>query len=69
MAVAVGGKIKQKIVADNLGEFWQSGRTTVFNVQILNSTFYRSVTGDCPPTKPIDAKTYNRLGFPFFTMY
>jgi len=66
MAVAAGGKIKQEIVVDNLGELWQSGRTTVFNVQILNSILYRSVTGEDPPTKPIDAKTYKQHGFPFF---
>jgi len=69
MAVAAGGRIKQKIMADDLGELWQSGQTTVFNVQILNSIFYRSVTGEDPPMKPIDAKTYTQHGFPFFMMY
>lgn len=69
MNIAAGGKIKQGIVRDNFGESWQSGRTTVFNVQILNSAVYHSVTGETQPTRPIDAKRYKQLGYPFFDMY
>jgi hypothetical protein len=69
MSVAAGGRIKQSIVKDKYGEFWLSGRTTVFNTQILNSVVYKAVTGEAPPTKPIDAKTYKAHGFPFFQLY
>lgn len=69
MNIAAGGMIKQGIVRDNLCESWQSGRTTVFNVQILNSAVYRSVTGEHQPTKPINAKRYKKLGYPFFDIY
>ncbi|KAA8620414.1 integral membrane protein [Pyrenophora tritici-repentis] len=69
MAVAAGGKIKQGIVADKLADHWQSARTTVLNVQILNSAVYRTVTGEDPPTMPIDAKTYARHGLPFYDLY
>jgi hypothetical protein len=48
---------------------WLPGRTTVFNAQILNSAAYRAVTGDIPPTLPIDATAYTKLGFPFFKNY
>jgi hypothetical protein len=68
-AVAAGGKIKQTVVKDKYGESWLSGRTTVFNTQILNSAVYKEVTGEAPPTKPIDAKTYKHYGFPFFKLY
>lgn len=69
MAIAAGGKIKQSIVRDQLGEAWQSQRTTVFNVQILNSAVYKEVTGEDPPTKPLDVETYKEHGLPFYDMY
>jgi hypothetical protein len=69
MSVAAGGKIKQAIVQDNHGVCCLSGHTTVFNTQILNSAVYKQVTGEAPPTQPIDAKTYESHGYPFFKMY
>ena len=69
MSVAAGGRIKQAIVRDHHGEFWLSGCTTVFNTQILNSAVYKEVTGEDPPGEPIDAKTYESHGLPFFKMY
>ncbi|KAF1952077.1 integral membrane protein [Byssothecium circinans] len=55
MSIAAGGKIKQ--------------RTTVFNVQVLNSAVYHAVTGGPPPSMPISAATYDQHGFPFFNLY
>ncbi|KZM25153.1 uncharacterized protein EKO05_0008478 [Ascochyta rabiei] len=69
MSVAAGGKITQCIKPDLLGSEWQSNRTTVFNVQILNSVIYHSVTGEAPPTQPMRASDYARHGLPFFKMY
>jgi hypothetical protein len=69
MSVAAGGKIKQTIVKDSDSEPWLSGRTTVFNAQILNSAVYEEVTGEAPPGKPMDSKTYKSHGLPFFKMY
>lgn len=68
MAVAAGGKIKQGIMPDKLEDRWQSNRTTVFNVQILNSAVYEAVTGQAPPTKPINAQTYEMHGLPFYKL-
>lgn len=42
---------------------------TVFNVQILNSLAYKTVTGEHPPAKPMTAVEYAQHGFPFFKMY
>ena len=42
---------------------------TVFNVQILNSAAYMTVTGEHPPAKPMTAVEYAQHGFPFFKMY
>jgi hypothetical protein len=38
-------------------------------VQILNSAVYKAVTGEAPPTRPVDAKVNKRYGYPFFKMY
>jgi hypothetical protein len=41
----------------------------VFNVQILNSASYHSVTGQDPPYQPISAEEHQQYGYPFFKMY
>ncbi|KAF2688901.1 hypothetical protein K458DRAFT_331541 [Lentithecium fluviatile CBS 122367] len=69
MSVAAGGKISQVIMPDDQGSDWLVDRTTVFNVQVLNSTVYKVVTGSEPPSKPIDAITYQDHGLPFFAHY
>ena len=69
MAIAVGGKIEQVVHPDIKGADWLSNRTTVFNVQVLNSAVYEAVTGSPPPSKPVDAETYTNSGFPFYQMY
>lgn len=69
MSIAAGGHIHQVIYTDKMGDEWLPDRTTVFNVQVLNSAVYKAVTGRAPPTKPIDAKTYKKNGLPFFKMY
>lgn len=69
MNIAAGGKIKQSIKADTLENEWQSDRTTVFNVQILNSATYRAVTGKNPPSKPMTVEDYAHYDLPFFEIY
>lgn len=67
MNLAAGGAIQQHIQEDQHdASDWQKDRTTVFNVQILNSALFRTVTGLEPPPCPIDAKTYKALGYSFF---
>lgn len=70
MSIAAGGKIEQVIHPDEdpAGD-WLADRTTVFNVQVLNSAVYQAVTGTAPPSQPIDAETYKEHGLPFFKMY
>lgn len=69
MTMAAGGKINQRIVRDKFDQNWEHDRTTVFNVQILNSAVYQAVTGTAPPENPISVRMYRRHGFPFFQMY
>jgi hypothetical protein len=69
LPVADGGEIKQVIVADKLEKNWLSRSITVFNVQVLNSVVYKAVTGEDPPTKPIDVNTNKQHGPLFFKIY
>lgn len=68
MGIAAGGAIKQAIVRDP-GKLWCKSETKTFNIQILNSIHFRHVTGKNPPETPIDARTYVRLGYPFYSIY
>lgn len=45
------------------------GRDYCFNVQILNSAVYRSVTGTTPQIIPITVEQYRKHGYPFFEIY
>lgn len=38
-------------------------------MQILNSAVYSAVTGQAPPTKAVDAQTYEMYGLPFYKLY
>jgi hypothetical protein len=70
MAVAAGGRITQTIVRDPYAPSrWEAGPPIVFNVQVLNSACFESVTGEAALQSPVDAKTYADLGYPFFDMY
>ncbi|KAF2118753.1 integral membrane protein [Lophiotrema nucula] len=69
MNVAAGGKIKQVIEPDNDPSRWEGSKTVIFNVQILNSALYHTVTGSFPPAMPLTAKTYKQYGLPFFKLY
>ncbi|KAI1456079.1 hypothetical protein F4805DRAFT_468314 [Annulohypoxylon moriforme] len=70
MAIAAGGKIKQKIEKDTTRpNTWLKDQTITIPVQILNSAAFYRVTGRNPPPSPIDASIYAEAGLPFFDMY
>jgi hypothetical protein len=70
MGIAPGGLIKQCIIGDkHPSSAWDSERTVMFNVQILNSELFHAVTGKSPPKSPISAKTYAQHGLPFYKIY
>lgn len=67
MGIAAGGLIKQSIHKDNNDpNIWDPASGTIFNVQILNSGVFKSLTGREPPRAPISAKTYAAYGFSYF---
>jgi hypothetical protein len=68
MSIAAGGRIKQVVKKDKSPNRWIGTHTTVFNVQILNSAVYQSVTGIPAPSCPISMDTYKQHGFPFFNI-
>lgn len=70
MGIAAGGLIKQTILTDNNDpEIWDTDSGAIFNVQILNSTLFQSVTGRVPPSTPITAQEYASYGFPYYEIY
>lgn len=70
MGLGAGGLIKQTIHKDeNDPTIWDSEAGTAFNVQILNSAAFKSVTGMKAPSTPVTARTYSLYGFPYFDIY
>jgi hypothetical protein len=70
MGIGAGGIIRQYICKDdNDPNIWDSDSGTIFNVQVLNSADFKSVTGEDPPETPITAKTYAEHGFPYYAIY
>lgn len=70
MGIAPGGLIKQCILQDMYpASAWDSKRTLMFHVQILNSELFHAVTGKAPPESPITADTYSQHGLPFYKIY
>ena len=69
MSIAAGRKIKQTMVKDRLCTNWLPGRTTTFNVQVLNSAAYKAVTGEAPPAQPVDVEEYAQYGLPLYNIH
>lgn len=68
--IAAGGLIKRTILRDhNYPDAWDQDCGTIFNVQILNSTMFKAVTGKEPPCTLVTAKTYAEYGFPYYDIY
>jgi len=70
MGIAAGGRLKQKIISDSFGSnTWdQSKKGSVF-IHLVNSKVYKEITGNKPPSPPIEAVHYQRLGIPWFNYY
>jgi len=72
MGLSAGGKMKQKIYTDTYGiDFWnqeKTARTRCF-VHIINSEYFKKITGQAPPHTPISASTYTSYGYPWYSIY
>jgi hypothetical protein len=69
MGIAAGGRIDQVIEADPKIHQWDSSQTKWFNVQILNSSKFKEVTGLSAPKTPADAQMYADHGYPFYELW
>ncbi|KAF7554773.1 hypothetical protein G7Z17_g2655 [Cylindrodendrum hubeiense] len=70
LGIGAGGTIIQHIERDTYDPaIWDVGNSKILNIQIIDSTTFRSVTGLDPPKSPISAKTYQEMGLPFFQLW
>lgn len=70
LGMGAGGSITQHIERDeNDPRIWDVANSKILNVQIIDSTTFRSLTGLNPPQTPINAQMYKRLGLPFYSLW
>jgi hypothetical protein len=70
MGLGAGGVMRQKIYPDPYGlDIWDQDHYGRVFVYILNSAWFRDITGVEPPPTPIDVKTYTEHGLPWFDLY
>ncbi len=70
MGLAPGGRMKQEIYEDPHGlEVWDQRNARRCFVTIANSTVWKSITGERPPTEPPSAADYAKSGLPWFDYY
>ncbi|KAG1731511.1 uncharacterized protein EDB91DRAFT_1349355 [Suillus paluster] len=70
MSFGAGGKIKQTIYEDrNNPRIWDIGRANIFNVQVLNTAYFKDITKMMAPPTPVDIKAYTAAGLPFFDIF
>jgi len=67
MGLAAGGRINQTIMGDKEpADIWDTCRSTIINIQFINSVRFEEVTGMLIPPTPISVQTYANAGLPFF---
>jgi hypothetical protein len=70
MGIARGGGIKQVVREDfHPAGIWDTDRSIMFSVHILDSSSFSHVTGLAAPPTPVSAVTYASHGYPFFELY
>lgn len=70
MGLAAGGRMRQKIYADEYGaDTWDQKNREVAYIHIVNSMMYREITCMEPPETPVSAKSYMQAGLPWFDLY
>lgn len=70
LGLGAGGTMHQAIYPDPHGvRTWDADNFGEIFVHIVNSAHYQQITGQLPPTSPVDAKTYTAHGYPWFDLY
>lgn len=70
LGVGAGGSIEQHIECDTHDpRIWDVANSKMLNIQIVDATTFRAVTGLSPPETPISAQTYQDMGLTFFKLW
>lgn len=70
LGIGAGGSVSQHIERDeNDPRIWDVANSKILNVQIIDSTTFRSLTGVDPPRTPINAQMYKQMGLPFYSLW
>lgn len=69
MGLAAGGQITQNIQTDtNPADIWETDRSRLINIQLVDALRFEEITGMLMPPTPISAQTYAAAGLPFFQL-
>lgn len=70
LGIGAGGTIRQHIEHDTYDpRIWDVASSKILNIQIINSTAFRMVTGLDPPESPIMPSVYFDMGLPFYKLW
>lgn len=70
MGMGAGGQMTQTIFEDEFGlDAWETTASERLFVHLANSLAWRKLTGEEPPSTPMDAKMYTAHGLPWFDYY
>jgi hypothetical protein len=70
MGLAPGGRMRQEIYEDPFRlEDWDLGHSSRCFVHLVNSSAWRQITGQAPPSQPIRADQYTAAGYPWFDYF
>jgi hypothetical protein len=70
LGVGAGGSIMQHIERDeNDPRIWDVTNSKILNVQIIDTTTFKLVTGLNPPETRITTQTYKQMGLPFYKLW
>jgi hypothetical protein len=70
LGIGAGGSIIQHIERDdNDPRIWDVANSKILNVQIIDSTTFRLLTGLNSPGTPINAQMYKKMGLPFYRLW
>jgi hypothetical protein len=70
LVIGAGANIIQHIERDyNDPRIWDVANSKILNIQLIDSTAFKLVTGEEPLESPITPYTYKELGLPFYQLW
>ena len=70
MGLGAGGRMRQEVYSDDrpLADYDESGARRVF-VHLCSAEQWTAITGEVPPSTPVDRDAYVQAGLPWFDYY